>query len=632
MKNLPLWMLGAGGLFLLIAPWAPESPLSGLEATTKIASSVVGLIVFLLVFGIFVFMKIYRRASANQAFVRTGLGGAMVILDNGSLIVPVLQDVIPVSLETMRLSVERRGPHALITMDNLRVDLSAEFYIKVQANREDILQAARSLGERSVTPGAVKELVQEKLVSALRTVAATKDLVELHCKRDEFAMAVQEIVKHDLSSNGLTLESVTISSLDQTDATSLIEGNVFDAQGLRKISEITQKARVERNNVERDAERAIAETNVNTKKQVLELQRQEREFASAQKMKVANFEAEREREINEFKIAQDEAIARREIEKQKQIGVSEVQRKLAMEQAEADKQIALVVKHREQEMTQIEKVKAVEVSLRAKEVAIAEKEQERAAAQAAQLAAEAQREAAKQEVMSVEARGAADRDAQKRLIAAKQQIEENRIREQTEADVLAYTEIKQADAVRQSAEMQYEAKLRLAEGDAQAAIRRAEGERAVKMVDVNVDIERVKIEQSRVAVERASLANKQEFEQAALGFELKKLQIDADRDARIKTAEALGKMLGTANMQIFGDPETMSKMMQQFMSAAGLGLAAEGLLKTLPPEAKAIASRLGDGLTDLLTTREKKPAVVDPLAASPPASNGHTPAEGDKLK
>ena len=167
---------------------------------------------------------------------------------------PVLHQVIPVSLETMRLNVERRGPARLITKDNLRVDLSAEFYIKVQPHIDDIKQAARSLGGRSVQAAAVSELVEDKLVSALRTVAATKELVELHSKRDEFASAVQQIVKHDLASNGLTLESVTISSLDQTDPTQLQERNVFDAQGLRKIAEITQKARVERNEIEREAE------------------------------------------------------------------------------------------------------------------------------------------------------------------------------------------------------------------------------------------------------------------------------------------------------------------------------------------------------------------------------------------
>src|SRR5204863_9082069 len=171
--------------------------------------------------------------------------------------------------------------------DNLRVDLSAEFYIKVQANRDDILQAARSLGARNVQADAVSELVQEKLVSALRTVAATKDLVELHAKRDEFASAVQQIVIHDLSHNGLTLESVTISSLDQTDPTQLQEPNVFDAQGLRKIAEITQRARVERNEIERESEQAVVAKNVVTRKKVLDMERDQAEFEAEQKMKVA---------------------------------------------------------------------------------------------------------------------------------------------------------------------------------------------------------------------------------------------------------------------------------------------------------------------------------------------------------
>ncbi|MDB5329164.1 MAG: hypothetical protein JWP03_315, partial [Phycisphaerales bacterium] len=226
------FLIGAG---LTIAPWfVPE-----LGYTARIVATILGAAVLVLVAITSVITKLYRKTSANMAFVRTGMRGVKVVRDGGAIVVPVLHHVIPVSLETMRLNVERRGPHALITRDNLRVDLSAEFYIKVEANTDHILQAARSLGGRNVQPEGVSELVQEKLVSALRTVAATKELVELHAKRDEFASAVQEIVTHDLASNGLTLESVTISALDQTDPSALQERNVFDAQGLRKIAEIT---------------------------------------------------------------------------------------------------------------------------------------------------------------------------------------------------------------------------------------------------------------------------------------------------------------------------------------------------------------------------------------------------------
>src|SRR5205085_4165517 len=116
-----------------------------------------------------------------------------------------------------------------------------------------------------------------------------------------------------LSSNGLSLESVTISSLDQTDPSALQERNVFDAQGLRKIAEITQTARVQRNEIEREAEQQIATKNVSTRKQVLGLARDQAEAEAEQKMNIANINAGREREIASFKIQQDEAVAMRDI-------------------------------------------------------------------------------------------------------------------------------------------------------------------------------------------------------------------------------------------------------------------------------------------------------------------------------
>jgi uncharacterized membrane protein YqiK len=597
-----LFLIGA---VLAVAPWFVyfnDPQHLGWGSTLLVCGF--GLALLLIVATVVVFTRLYRRAAANLAFVRTGQGGARVIKDTGKLVFPVMHQVIPVSLETMRLNVERRGVHALITRDNLRVDLSAEFYIKVQANDDDILQAARSLGGRNVQPDAVSELVQEKLVSALRTVAATKDLVELHSKRDEFATAVQQIVIHDLAHNGLTLESVTISSLDQTDPTQLQERNVFDAQGLRKIAEITQKARVERNVIEREAEQAIAGKNVNTRKQVLTLAQDQAEAEAEQKMKVANIQAEREREIAEFKIQQDEAIAKRDIEKNRAVQSAEVARKLAIEQAEVDKQTTLIAKTREQQQAEVLRQQAIEVANRQKEAAVAAKEKEAAEARAAALAAEAEREKASQAVVTVTVTSEAEREAQKKLIAARQEAEQNKIKEQTNADVLAYMRLKEADAERGAAQAQYEAKLRLAEADSASNSKRAEGERALKMVDVNVEREKVNVEQARVEVERVSLSNKQEFEEAALKFELEKLRIQADKEVRIAAAQAMAGMFAKAQMQIFGDPSTMAAMSQQFMKAAGYGNTADGLLTTLPPEAKSLLSSLGQTVVSQMATKQ----------------------------
>ena len=560
-----------------------------------------------------------------MAFVRTGMGGARVVRDGGILVVPVVHQVIPVSLETMRLNVERRAQHALITKDNLRVDLSAEFYIKVQANQEDILQAARSLGGRNVQPQAVSELVQEKLVSALRTVAATKDLVELHSKRDEFASSVQQIVTHDLASNGLTLESVTISALDQTDPSQLQERNVFDAQGLRKIAEITQRAKVERNEIEQESQQQIVMKNVDTRKKVLDMERDQAEFEAEQRSKVANVRAAREREIAEFKLQQDEAVSKRDIERNKAIETAEVERKLAVEQAEIAKRVALIAKLREQETADILKKQAVEVAERAREVAVAEEERKRAAAQAAQLTAEAERESANQHVLTVQVTSEAQREAEKKLIAAKQLIEENRIREQTEADVLAYTQVKQAEGEREAADLQFEAKLRLADGDAQSSIKRADGDRALKMVDINVEREKVNVEQARVDVERQSLANKQEFEDAALKFELEKVRIAAEKEIRIAAANAMGQMMAKANMQIFGDPDTMTRMSQRFMTAAGVGQTVDGLMSTLPPQAQELLAKLSGQLGLSNGHDAVQPAAAESTAATAAADDDAAP-------
>ena len=143
--------------------------------------------------------------------------------------------------------------------------------------------------------------------------------------------------------------------------------------------------------------------------------------------------------------------------------------------------------------------------------------------------------------------------------------------------------------------MRYQAKLKLADGDAAAAAKRAEGERAIKMVDVNVERERVSVEQARVEVERQSLSNKQEFEEAALKFELEKFRINAEREIRIAAAQAMGNMFAKAQMQIFGDPDTMAKMSMQFMRAASVGNAADGLLKTMPDEGKEMLDKIGIG-------------------------------------
>ncbi len=526
-------------------------------------------IIFLVVGLIVWFIKnFYVKPSANEAYVITGMGGRRVLIDQGSYFMPIMQELVPVSLETMKLEVERLGTDALITKDNLRVDVRGEFYIKVLPDQDAVINAARSLGEKSVNAQSVKDLVFEKLVSALRSVAATKDLVEIHAQRDEFASAVQELVTSDLEQNGLTLESVTVSRFDQTSQELLLDNNIFDAQGKRKITEITQAALVERNRIEQDAKREITMKNVNTKEETLGFERRQAEAEAIQEAEIAKVRSERNREaetyridqqrlVREAEIAQEEAVQRRAIERDKE----------------------LVLEDQALQTADIARAREIELAERQKEIQVADAERLRAEAEKSYLEAKAAREEAEQAVVTIKRLAEADRLAETELIAAKQKIEEDRIRQETEANVEAFTEVKKAEASKASALLEAEATLSKAQAEAEAKARLAKGETALKRVDVDIEREKVDVEAARVEVERQALENKEKYSSAAIEYEIHKLRIEANRDVQMQMANAIAEFMSRGNMQIFGSPETMSNMMSQYAKGMGIGQLIDGTME-----------------------------------------------------
>lgn len=133
-----------------------------------------------------VLARLYKRSSKEISFVRTGLGGQKVIMDGGALVLPVLHEIIAVNMNTLRLLVSRSDAQALITKDRMRVDVMAEFYVRVQPTQESIANAAQTLGSRTLRPTELKELVEGKFVDALRSVAAEMSMEELHEQRVDF--------------------------------------------------------------------------------------------------------------------------------------------------------------------------------------------------------------------------------------------------------------------------------------------------------------------------------------------------------------------------------------------------------------------------------------------------------------
>ena len=156
----------------------------------------------LLVIGL-ILTRLYRRASKETGFVRTGFGGEKVVINGGALVLPVLHETMQVNLNTVRLAVERKNNDALITLDRLRIDVKAEFYVRVRPDRESIAMAAQTLGHRTMQPDSLKELIEGKFVDALRSVAAGMTMAQLHEQRAEFVQKVQQVSAADLAMNGL---------------------------------------------------------------------------------------------------------------------------------------------------------------------------------------------------------------------------------------------------------------------------------------------------------------------------------------------------------------------------------------------------------------------------------------------
>jgi uncharacterized membrane protein YqiK len=312
---------------------------------------------------------IYKRAPANMCFIRTGFLGARVCLGRGAIVLPVFHEVTWVSLETMKLVVSRARELAALTSDNIRVDVTTELYAHVGHTEEAVLVASRSLGEKTFDADKVRNLVEAKVVSALRSSAATKTLKQLHENRDAFAREIRDNVSESFSANGLMLEEVTIVALEQSAREYFRTDNVFDAEGLKVITEITSQARRKVHDTEKQTTVAIRQKDLATQLELLEIERQEAIARANQDREVANEQAKQLREKQTFVLDQRMALEQREIENEK-----------ALEQYRTDRDLAVTAESQRRETSQIRKELVLEQERRDREIALVSKAREEAIA------------------------------------------------------------------------------------------------------------------------------------------------------------------------------------------------------------------------------------------------------------
>ncbi|MCJ2183384.1 flotillin family protein [Novosphingobium sp. 1949] len=415
----------------------------------------IGIIVAVLVAIGIITARLYKRASKEIAFVRTGVGGERVVMNGGAMVLPVFHETMPVNMNTVRLAVERKNSDALITLDRLRIDVKAEFYVRVRPDANAIAMAAQTLGARTMHPEALKDLVEGKFVDALRSVAAGMSMNQLHEQRADFVQKVQQVSSSDLAMNGLELESVSLTGLDQTSIEHFNANNAFDAEGLTKLTEQIELRKKTRNDIEQDTRVQMETKNLEADRQSMTIQRdnefarleQEREVEmrrAEQTAEIAREQAKRTRESDEARIEAKQQVDARQIEADRSIQEAKIAQAQAVELARQEQQIAIQNKSREESQAKSQadeaRAKAVaaeeqvttsrqtEIAERAKRIELIEaaKEAERQAI-AIKVEAEAEKEAAsnRAEAARLEAEGEAE--------AEKLRAEAARVRFEVEA-------------------------------------------------------------------------------------------------------------------------------------------------------------------------------------------------------
>ncbi len=432
---------------------------------------ILGLIVVAVVVAIIVwlFHWLYLRSSKERSFVRTGMGGQKVVLGGGAFVLPIVHDVIPVNMNTLRLEVVRGRDKAMITKDRMRVDVMAEFYVRVASTPEAVAAAAQTLGLRTLEPEQLKELVEGKFVDALRTAAAEMTMEELHEQRGAYVRRVRETVAEDLTKNGLELEAASLTQLDQTAMEYFNPSNAFDAEGLTRLTEQIERRKKQRNDVEQDTLIAIRNKNLEAEKLSLTIDRdaelarltQQREVEMARARQQSDLSSERAQRqqdaesveisaklaIEAARIRSEQSIQQERINKEKALQSAEIERRQAVELAEQQRSIAVAKESKNMSEAQAAAdtaralaVTAEEKVFTARDIETAERKKRVDLIQTAQAAerealrltasAKAEKDASADRGAAIKAQAEADADAEKTKSGA------YKIRMQVEADGL----------------------------------------------------------------------------------------------------------------------------------------------------------------------------------------------------
>ncbi len=447
------------------------------------AIAIVVLITILIAIAVYLLHWLYRHSSKDQSFVRTGLGGERVVIGGGALIIPIVHDITRVNMNAVPVEIRRLGEQSLITKNKMRIDIIAEFLVRVIPTKEGVSTAARTLGERTQNPVELKEIVQARFVDAMSAVAATMTMEEIHVNRGGFMSEVAEIAGRTLGANGLELENASLTSLNQTDISIFNPANAFDAEGLTQLTEQIEARRKLRNRIENEARIDIKLKDYETEQRALEIDRdleyarieQARAIETKKAAQQAEIEQERsnsaisienarvraEQEAERIRIAKERLVEEERINTANEIKSLEVERQKETELVEINSRKALE-RQRIQSRQEVE-AERIENERKVKEFEIR----------------------SRQEISIIEAAALAAADQAK--IEREKEVETSRIETAKSIEVLSVERDKHLRITREQAD--------------------AEHEKARILKRYNVDMERLKKDEEIVHVEIARNQN-----------------------------------------------------------------------------------------------------------------------------
>ncbi len=432
-----------------------------------------GSLLFILV-GLAAFaVKIYHRVDQGQALIINKRGGPVVTF-TGAFVIPVFDRAEYMDISLRTIEIDRRGKEGLICQDNIRADIKVTFFVRVNEADKDVLSVAKSVGcQRASDIETIEELFGAKFSEALKTVGKQLNFEDLYQERDRFREEIKRAIGEDL--NGYVLEDAAIDFLEQTPIEQLDPENVFDAEGIRKITELTATKRVHTTEISNKAKKDIGKDDLETTVAMLEYERQEKDARAKQKREIDVVEAQQAAEAEEIKsqelakahvarLKAEQEVNVQNINKTREEQVAEKNRErviaIETETVEKERQLQIIARERETEIRRIAKDKEVEIEKKA----IAEVVRDRVAVDKT-VAEEEER------IKDLRVIAEADRTKQATIIAAEAEAQQKLVADIKAAEAseevakhAARERLIRADAELDASDRVAKAKIRLAEG------------------------------------------------------------------------------------------------------------------------------------------------------------------------